>query len=130
LLISTLFLLLHISIAYAGDIAVIVNVKYTDHDLSASDIMKIYQGKKAGWKTVDLVKDNEIRQKFSETILKKDADKMERYYIRRSLSGKGQPPKVFDNEDEVKAFIARTQHSIGYISKDKVDDTIKVVYEF
>ncbi len=109
---------------------VIINKGNSKSSLSASDIKKIYKGKKSGWRVVEQKKKSSIREIFSESILKKDPSEMERYYLKRSMSGKGQPPKVIDSSDAVKSFVAGNKDAIGYVEVDKADDSVKVVHEF
>ncbi len=126
------------SISFAG-VVVIVNPQNPTSSLSSHDLANIYRLKKTTWgtgwwvpgikiKPVNLRREDPIRKTFSEIILKKDTAAMEKFYLKRALSGKGQPPKVLNSSIAVRDFVKYYKNTIGYIDEKDVDDSVKVIF--
>ncbi len=110
---------------------VIVNPASPLFEISKKDLKNIYKMKKLNIEggiaihPVNLTVENEVRREFSEKYIGKDAKKMESYYLKRALSGKGQPPKVFDTEEEIIKYVTSTIDAIGYVSS--ADSSVKTI---
>lgn len=110
---------------------IIVNSNNPVADISFKDIKNIYRLKKLNWsggiaiKPVNLKANNELRNEFSEKFLNKSSKEMESYYLKRALSGKGQPPKTFATEDEVIRYVSEDKGAIAYVSKK--DSSVKSI---
>lgn len=73
--------------------------------------------------------DGEIsRTVFYKKVVKKDASQLNAYWARLIFTGKGHPPKAALDDDEVLELVSSTPNSIGYINKEAVDDTVKVLF--
>lgn len=118
---------------FFSEIAVIVNPQNTVSAISSKDLKNIYKLKKTTWPTgdkieaVNLKKTNSIRKKFSDIILKKTLARMDKFYLKQALSGKGQPPRVLDSYGDVKDFVRYNKNAIGYIDIKDVDGSVKVL---
>ena len=119
----------------AQNIAVIVNKENTLNKLKTSVIKKIFLGKLTQWpsgleiKAIDLNIDDRVRKIFSKEVLKKSVKKIRRYWIKKTIKGKGSPPPIFDSEASVISYIKSHKNSVGYISLDKVTADVKVIYK-
>jgi len=60
---------------------------------------------------------------------KSDA-KIKQYWSARMFSGKGNPPKVVNNDAEVIEHVTTQLGGIGYIDAASADDRVKIVYSF
>jgi len=120
------------SLSFAG-VVVIVNPQNSVSSLSSKDMRNIYRLKKTTWaagdkiKVVNLGKKDTIREKFSELILKKSPAVMEKFYLKRALAGKGQPPKVLNSSSDVKEFVRINKNAIGYIDVKDADNSVRVL---
>jgi len=116
-----------------SEIAVIVNPQNPVSAISSKDLKNIYKLKKTTWPTgkkieaVNLKKKNSIRKKFSDIILKKNSSRMDKFYLKQALSGKGQPPRVLASSNDVKDFVRYNENAIGYIDIKDVDSSVKVL---
>ena len=109
---------------------VIVSKASGASEMTVNEIKKIFQGKKSGWETIELKKGNELREQFSQAIFGKSAEEMDRYYMKRSISGKGQPPRIAENTAEVKTLVAVGVKTIGYVEERDTDSSVTIVYRF
>jgi len=70
-----------------------------------------------------------VRNDFGEKVLGKSAKKLKRYWSKRVFAGKGIPPKVVGDDAAMKAWVAKTPNSLGYIDAGALDDSVKVVFK-
>jgi len=119
--------------AEESSFAVIVNNEQSIQTLSVTDLKRIYQNKMVAWpdggriEALDLESENTTRSQFSRKIFNQSSNKVDRGYLRRALSGKGQPPRIFSSEEAVIAYVRSHPNAIGYVKASLVDDSIKVV---
>jgi len=131
-LIAILLLASHLSFA---EIAVIVHPENTQ-SFKASDVKKIFLGKIKSFSNggkiepINLPESIGERHKFESSILKKNPKQMKTYWSKIIFTGKGSPPVEKSNEDALKKSVSENPNSIGYITKEKVDDSVKVVLIF
>lgn len=118
--------------ALARDIAVIVNKNVDEADFTKSKLQDIYSLNKRYWsdgtkiQVVDIKGESETKNKFYQ-LLGMPFDKVQKMWIRKLFSGKALPPKTFSDEKEVLEHVAKTPGAIGYVSSDKVDDSVKKI---
>ncbi len=132
---STLFFILLVT-AYSSltaDIAVITNKTAKFDSLSAKEVKSIFLQKS---KTLpdgsyaivgDQPSSSTVRKEFNKKILKKSSKKLKRYWSKLLFSGKGVPPKVIGNDEDMKKWVASTPNSLGYIDIESLDDSVKAV---
>jgi ABC-type phosphate transport system substrate-binding protein len=116
----------------AGNIVVVVNPASDLLEVTASAISKVFMGKSSKVadskvSPIDQSSDQPARIGFSKKILGRSVAKVEKYWKKIILSGKGQPPQSVSGDDEVIAFVMKNKNAIGYISSDKVTDEVKVL---
>jgi hypothetical protein len=76
------------------------------------------------------LKNSEIRANFYEEISGKNPTQLMAYWTTLIFSGKGKPPKGYNN---VGALISRLENNLGcisYMSLAQVTDDLKIVYRF
>ena len=122
-----------ISAAAQSDIAI---VAHPDNPLSSAtkeDVGKIFLAKTKTLpngkqiKLLDLEEGNETRDKFYQAVTNKTPSQVKAYWSRLIFTGKGQPPQVFMDSDEVVEAIAETPESIGYVDPSAVTSAVKVI---
>ena len=76
------------------------------------------------------LKNSDIREHFYEEISGKNPTQLMAYWTTLIFSGKGKPPKGYNN---VGALISRLENNLGcisYMSLAQVTDDLKIVYRF
>lgn len=125
-----LFMVLFMAAPAYADIFVIVNPGNTVSSLSLSELKSIYLMKKRTWNTgrsiapVYLV-DQAARFSFSEKVFGQKPNWIEKYYLKRSLTGKGQPPKTVATDKDVVSYVSSNRDAIGYVLS--TDSSVKIV---
>lgn len=124
--------LINVETSQAG-VSVIVNPSNAE-DISASDITRIYLGKKKTYgngqaiNALQLEEGNAARSAFVKGALKKSERQYKAYWAKLLFTGKGKPPEEM-NSAAIKAAVAAKADAIGFIDSAEVDSTVKVVYE-
>jgi ABC-type phosphate transport system substrate-binding protein len=109
------------SAARAADVVVVANNMTDTDDLSRETVRDIFLGKKTSWangvKIIPVVlQDEAVHAAFLKAIIKKTPSSFSAYWNQILFTGKGIPPRIFENEKELIQFIAITRGAIGYVS--------------
>ncbi len=118
-----------------ADVVVVTNPAIQATAVSPEQIANIFLGKSntlpSGEKVVpiDQEEGEAARDQFYQTVVKKDASQLNAYWSRLIFTGKGQPPKAVLDDDEVVEVVGSDKSAIGYISREAVDETVKVLLE-
>lgn len=118
--------------AFAG-LAVVVSPENSANALSKEEVARLFLKKskkmKDGTKVVpvDQDGDNQARKQFYEKVLNKDQSQVTAYWSRMIFTGKGTPPKVIGNDNDVIQEVRSNRNAIGYIDTDSVDSRVKVL---
>lgn len=131
---TTLFLLILIfsPIAYAENIAVIINKQNASNALSSEIIGDIYLDRIKRFPSgelatpLDLPKDMKITDEFYIKVVKKTPSQLQAHWSRLVFSGKGRPPKKVADPETVKSLVSKNNSMIGYINQEMTDNSIKV----
>lgn len=121
LLLVTVLCFIGVATFSYAEAMVIVNSGVAEETLSKSDIEKIYTGKKSKWSDGSKIifaglKDGATHDSFLDTYVSKSPAKFKAYWKKMVFTGKGKPPKAFDTEEELMAYVAKTSGAIGYVS--------------
>lgn len=79
-------------------------------------------------KLFDMSADNDTKNKFYNGLGKSGGD-FKKIWLKKKLTGNGNPPSTVDNDDDMLSKIASTPGSVGYISSSKVNGTVQVLFE-
>ena len=95
----------------AGMFVVIVNPTVGITEMDRKQLKRIYMGRLKSLQGVviiplELPRNAPERARFSELLLGQSVGEVERAYMKRALSGKGQPPKQMTSSREVLDFVA------------------------
>ncbi len=71
-----------------------------------------------------------VKAEFTKKVLGKSESQMKAYWSKLLFTGKGQAPKAVDDDAAVIDLISKNPSLIGYVSKDSVSDSVKVVATF
>ena len=72
----------------------------------------------------------DARSQFLDSVIGKSESQLKAYWSKLIFTGKGQAPKLVDNEAEVIKLISQNPNFIGYVSDNAVNDTVKVAAKF
>lgn len=118
-------------IAHA-QVAVIANDSVPADSISRGELIDMYSGDIQRWSNglpvvlTDLKQHGEVRDTFY-AYLGKPPSRMKSLWLKRMLSGDGDPPESLDSEDEVLHKVRATPGAIGFLSMTRVDDSVKVL---
>ncbi len=76
---------------------------------------------------IDLSETNSLREEFYMKIANRSAAQAKAHWAKLYFTGRGVPPHECANEDEVKRMLQATPGAIGYIDRDSLDSSVKVV---
>jgi len=134
---STLLILIMLMLTqscFAG-VVVIANKASGVDALTASQVKALFLQKAkslpSGSTAVlgDQSKNSTVRSEFGNKVLGKNPKKLKRYWSKRIFSGKGIPPKVIGDDEAMKAWVAKTPNSLGYINAAALDSSVKAVFK-
>ncbi len=129
-----LFLLMLAQFTLA-DVVVITNKSTGVDALTAAQVKSLFLQKEKSFSDgssvvlADQSNGSAVRDEFGNKILGKSPKKLKRYWSKRVFAGKGVPPKVVGDDSAMKEWVAKTPNSLGYISADALDDSVKVLFK-
>jgi len=124
-----------ISLPTTAEIAVVVSSSSTIGEITPKIAKSIFLGKisemEDGTKVMPIDQEAEEAPyaEFYLKIVKKKPEQLASYWSRRVFTGKGTPPKMVSDDDDVLELVSRNPNLIGYISAGAVDDTVKVILQ-
>jgi ABC-type phosphate transport system substrate-binding protein len=121
--------------AAAGDeVDIIVNKANTVDDLPLADAKKVFMGDKSTWpsgKRVTILMlgpGQPERAAVLRQVYKMSEEDLGQYFVQAAFAGKvSAPPKDIASPAQMKQTVAANPGAIGYVKKEDVDDTVKVV---
>ena len=131
--IFALYLLLSTPV-FAGT-AIIINA----NNISGIDVemvKRIYLGKSKafpdGSRAIPLTFEtgNGLRDIFNKDVLGKSESQYSAFWSKLVFTGRGTPPEMISNEDEMLTLVATNPNTIGFIDESKVDGSVKIVGTF
>ncbi len=76
----------------------------------------------------DLKSPSEVKTAFY-VYLGKSSSRMKSIWLKKLLSGEGEPPEAMDSEEEVLGKVAATAGAIGFVSKVQARKDVKVILQ-
>lgn len=104
------------------DVILIAHPEVPDDRCDHKNTQRIYLGKKTRWtggvRVVPvMLRDGETHEEFVKELLDRSVAKFEIYWKQAVFTGKGIPPRAFDSEGELMAYVAQTPGAVGYVSR-------------
>ena len=115
-----------------AQVAVIANKSVPLENISETILLDIYSGDIKWWDNgdpvvvFDLVQKTEVKSEFY-NFIGKSTSRMKSIWLKKMLSGEGEPPEALKSEDEMLKIVGETIGAIGFISKNKVEPEVKVL---
>jgi ABC-type phosphate transport system substrate-binding protein len=113
-----------LNVAYA-DVVVVVSAKSTTTTMTADEISQIYLGKSKAMKPVESAP---IRAQFYSKVAGKDEAQVKAIWSKLVFTGKATAPKELPSSADVVKAVAADPNAIGYVEKNAVDPSVKIVY--
>jgi len=120
------------SVSQAG-IAVVVSLDNTTQTMSIEEVRRLFLKKNKNFKTgvkaepLDQGNENEVRKIFYKKVVNKGPSQLTSYWSRMIFTGKGTPPKVVGNDENIINSVSKNVNAIGYIDSASVDKRVKVL---
>jgi ABC-type phosphate transport system substrate-binding protein len=76
----------------------------------------------------DLKPQSSVKTMFY-NYLGKSPSRMKSIWLKKMLSGEGDPPKAMNSEEELLGKVAATPGAIGFVSKSNVREEVKILME-
>ncbi len=134
LLVASGALLLRNAAAAGEEVDIIVNKANTIDDLPLAEAKKVFLGDKSTWPSgkrvtiLMLAQGQPERGVVLRQIYKMAEDELGQYFVQAAFAGKvSAPPKDIPSAAQMKQAVAGNPGAIGYVKKEDVDDTVKVV---
>jgi ABC-type phosphate transport system substrate-binding protein len=130
-IVLTFFLLTCTNSAF-GQVVVIANKSVPVDTLEKSDLLDIYTGDVKKWSdkqpvvVLDLKPKVEVKKSFYK-FLRKSPSRMKSIWLRKMLSGEGDPPAFMNSEEDLLKKVASTPGAIGYVAQAKVSREVKIL---
>ena len=119
---------------FAGT-AVIINPNNTS-SIDLELVKRIYLGKSKafpdGSRAIPLTFEtgNDLRDTFNKDVLGKSEAQYSAFWSKLVFTGRGTPPEMISNEQEMLTLVATNPNTIGFVDESKVDGSVKIVGTF
>ena len=116
----------------AASIAVIAHRDVVVDSLERQELRDYYTGDVRFWDNgepvvlLDLKPRGEIKRSFYD-YLGKSSSRIKSIWLKRKLSGEGDPPNALASEAEVVAKVAGTPGALGFVGLDQVSDSVQTL---
>jgi len=102
--------------------------------LSKNQVVDIFLGRASRFPNgepalpIDQAEGSPVRDEFYAKVVGKTPPQVKAHWAKIIFTGRGSPPEAAPNSAEVKKLVAKNPHAIGYIEKDLVDQSVKVLF--
>lgn len=131
-LLSLAIVLGAITCSAVAEVVVIAHRGASENSAQPNRILDFYTGDIRQWEdgtrviVFDLKEKGETRERFFEFI-GKSSSRMRTIWLKRMLSGEGDPPEALKTEKEMVAKVASTPGAIGFVQRKFITDSVKVI---
>jgi ABC-type phosphate transport system substrate-binding protein len=121
------------SVAMA-DVVVVVSAKSPVGALSKAQVEDIFLGKAIRFPdgtqavAIDQAEGSAVRDEFYNKVVGKSAAQIKAYWSKIIFTGRGQPPPSVSSTIEMIKRISANPAAIGYIDRDMLNDSVRVVF--
>lgn len=125
-------LLLVISAAHA-EVAVIGNARNPTEALTAKQVQDIFLGRTRtfpdGRFALPIDQSSALRAEFYQKLTTRPIEQINAYWARIMFTGQASPPLQLPDDDAVVKTVGENEGAIGYVSKTRLDRTIRVLLQ-
>jgi ABC-type phosphate transport system substrate-binding protein len=116
-----------------AEVVAVVSAQNPANTMSKNQVLDIFLGKASRFPDggaavpIDQVEGSAVRDEFYLVFAGKSAAQVKAHWSKITFTGRGRPPREVANGEDVKKHLAENPRAIGYIAKNLVDDSVKVV---
>ena len=116
-----------------ADVVAVVSSRSPLTELSKNQVVDIFLGRVSRFPDgeqalpIDQAEGSAARDEFYAKFAGKSAAQIKAHWAKIIFTGRGQPPEEVSNSIEVKKMVIKKPHAIGYIDKNMVDGSVKVL---
>lgn len=106
-----------------GDFVVVAHKSFPVESISSVDVKDVFLGDKTfvdgnvRVRAVRLPDSSDLTTNFVQKYLSMSMDQFLLHWRRRMFSGRGVPPRVVGNQDELAKYVSENQNAVGYLNK-------------
>jgi ABC-type phosphate transport system substrate-binding protein len=118
-----------------ADVVVIVSAKNHITSLTAEQTARIFLGKASSFPDdgdavpIDQAEGSAIRDEFYSKVVHKNSSQLAAYWAKVIFTGDGRPPVMLESNVAVRKAVANNPNAIGYIDKNAVNRSVRVILE-
>jgi ABC-type phosphate transport system substrate-binding protein len=120
--------------AAVEEVNIVVNKSNTIGSLSREEVRRIFMGEKSSWPggkriiVLMLAPDQEERAFILREVYRMNESDYTKYFLQAAFAGRvEEAPKELPSAIQMKARLAANPAAIGYLKKEDMDDSVKVV---
>ncbi len=119
--------------AAAAEVVVVVSAKSAVTTLSKNQVVDIFLGKTSRFPDgslampIDQGEGVSAREQFYSEVASKTSAQLRAYWSKIIFTGRGQPPREASSVIELKKLLAINANGIGYIDRDQLDGSVRIV---
>jgi ABC-type phosphate transport system substrate-binding protein len=116
-----------------ADVVAVVSSRSPLTELSKNQVVDIFLGRVSHFPDgeqalpIDQAEGSAARDEFYAKFAGKSAAQIKAHWAKIIFTGRGQPPEEVPNSIEVKKSVIKKPHAIGYIEKNMVDSSVRVL---
>lgn len=129
----SIFLSLAIGVsAGQAQVAIIANKAVPINEIKKTELLDFYTGDIKKWdnQIPVIVFDLKLKSAVKDTFynfLGKSPSRMKSIWLKKMLSGEGEPPKALESEEDMLKRVAETLGAIGFVNKAKINGEVKTL---
>ena len=115
-----------------AQVVVIAHTSVSQDEINRTQLLDFYTGDIQAWSNgervvvFDLKVKGTVRDTFYNYLGRKPS-RMKSIWMKRMLSGEGDPPEAIPSEDSLLQRVAASPGSIGFVSQAKANDQVKII---
>ena len=119
--------------AAVAEVVVVVSAKSRIATLDVNQVASIFLGKTLTYPNGDEVvpldqsEGTAVREEFYAKVTRKSPALLKAHWSKLLFTGRGQPPRELTNGSVLKKAIAENPAFIGYMDKNEIDASVKIV---
>lgn len=129
-----IFILAQVPLLAVSDYVVVVSKNSTVEALDSDMVRDVFLKKRnfdghTRLLPINLIGEKPVRQEFESSVLKMNREAIKRYWVVNHFQGVSPPPTQASLQS-VKSFVEKVKGAIGYLPREMVDDSLRIIYEF
>jgi ABC-type phosphate transport system substrate-binding protein len=117
-----------------ADVVVVVSANSPVGTLSKAQVEDLFSGRTIRFPdgeeavAIDQPEGSAVRDEFYDKVFGKSAAQIKAYWSKIIFTGRGQPPRSVSNTIEMMKRISANPAAIGYIDRDLINDSVRIVF--